>query len=94
MKRPLLSVKELAQALGVSVDCVYRAFRSGEIPAVQIRRTIRFDYDIVRPILERRAEAMPYQRCQQRATGGESRRRATPARPRVGKTGAFIARKS
>jgi excisionase family DNA binding protein len=93
MKRPLLSVKELAQSLGVSVDCVYRAFRSGEIPAVQIRRSIRFDYDIVRPILERRAQAMPYERGERSAPGGESRRRAQRTRPRLGKTGASIARK-
>jgi excisionase family DNA binding protein len=93
MKRPLLSVKELAQTLGVSVDCVYRAYREGEIPAFQIRRTIRFDYDTVRELLQRRAEAMPYERGERSATGGDSRRRAQPVRPRLGKTGASIARK-
>jgi excisionase family DNA binding protein len=85
----LLSVKELAEELGISVDSVYRAYRKGEIPAVQICRMIRFDFEKVRLAMEQKAKRMPYQRCTQRATGGESRRRATPTRPRVGNTGAL-----
>jgi excisionase family DNA binding protein len=91
MRASLLSVKELAHALGVSVDCVYRAYREGEIPAFQIRRTIRFDYEIVRDILAGRAQTMPYERNSRSATGGASRRRAQRPRPRLGKTGASIA---
>ena len=59
MKQIWLSVKELAQALGISVDCVYRAYRRGEIPATQISRVIRFDLDKVRRAMEQRAEQMP-----------------------------------
>jgi excisionase family DNA binding protein len=89
-----LSVKELANELGMSVDSIYRAYRKGEIPAAQICRTLRFDLRKVRRAMEQKAKAMPNSRCATRATGGESRRRATPTRPRLGKTGAFIARKS
>lgn len=47
MKRMLLSVTELAQALGISPDSVYRAYRKGEILASQICRIIRFDLEKV-----------------------------------------------
>ena len=89
MKRIWLSVKELAEALGIGVDCVYRAYRRGEIPATQISRVIRFDLEKVRQAMERRAETMPYQRCtkQGRATGGDSRRRAVRKRPRTVRRG-------
>ena len=87
MKRIWLSVKELAEALGIGVDCVYRAYRRGEIPATQISRVIRFDLEKVRQAMERRAETMPYQRCTNRATGGDSRRRATRRRPRTVRRG-------
>ena len=77
MKRTLLSVKELAQELGISADSVYRAYRTGEIPGAQIARTIRFDLGKVQRAMEERARVMPNSRCRKRATGGESRRRAT-----------------
>lgn len=94
MKPTFLSVKELAEELGMSVDSIYRAYRRGEIPAAQICRPLRFDLRKGQQPMEKKAKAMTYQRCQQCATGGESRRRALPTRPRVGTTGAFIARKS
>lgn len=87
MKRISLSVKELAQALGISVDCVYRAYRRGEISATQFSRVIRFDLEKVRCAMERRAESMPYQRCTKRATGGDSRRRAPKVSPQSVKRG-------
>ena len=93
MKSTFLSVKELAGELGMSVDSIYRAYRKGEIPAAQICRTLRFDLRKVQRAMERKAKAMPNSRCEKSATGGESRRRATPTRPRLGKTGASIARK-
>ena len=59
MKRMLLSVKELAQELGISTDSVYRAYRKGEIPAEQINRMIRFNLEKVHRAMEQKAEAMP-----------------------------------
>lgn len=94
MKRIWLSVKELAEALGISVDCVYRAYRRGEIPATQISRVIRFDLEKVRSAMERRAESMPYQRCTKRAIGGASRRRAQRHSPRSVKRGRLSRKRS
>ena len=88
MKRKLLSVKELAEELGISTDSVYRAYRSGEIPGAQIARTIRFDLEKVQQAMEARANAMPNSQCtKRRATDGGSRRRAQPKRPRSVKRG-------
>ncbi len=88
MKRTLLSVKELAQELGISTDSVYRAYRSGEIPGEQIARTIRFDLLLVRQAMVERANAMPNRQCaKRRATAGASRRRAQQKRPRTVRRG-------
>ena len=71
MKPTLLSVKELAQELGISTDSVYRAYRKKEIPAAQINRMIRFDFEKVKQAMEQRANAMPNsQGSMQRATAG------------------------
>jgi excisionase family DNA binding protein len=86
MKRTLLSVKELAQELGISPDSVYRAYRSGEIPGAQIARTLRFDLAQVCRAMEKRAKAMPNSHCTKRATGGVSRRRGANS-PRSVKRG-------
>ena len=82
MKRIWMSVKELAEAYGVSVDSVYRAYRNGRIPGHQMERMIRFDLEEVRRATLKRAEAMPNSQCTRRATGGASRRRARGQRPR------------
>ena len=37
MKRVWMSVKQLAEEYGVSVDSVYRAYRAGDIPAIKWR---------------------------------------------------------
>ena len=88
MKRTLLSVKELAQELGISTDSVYRAYRKGEIPAAQINRMIRFNLEKVHRAMEKKAKAMPNSQCaKQRATGGASRRRAQQKRPRTVRRG-------
>jgi len=83
----LLTVKELAVQLGISPKTVYRAYRNREIPAVQFRRMLLFDLSEVRGAMKRRAEAMPYQRCTKRATGGASRRRAARSSPRLVRRG-------
>ncbi len=94
MKRIWVTAKELAQEFGVSHDSVYRAYRSGKIPGSQMARTIRFDLEEVRQVMRSRAIAMPNSQCTKRsATGGASRRRAQRTSPRLGKTGASIARK-
>jgi excisionase family DNA binding protein len=77
MKRTLLSVKELAQELGISTDSVYRAYRKWEISTAQINRMIRFNLEKVHRAMEKKAKAMPNsQRLKRRATAGQGRRRA------------------
>jgi len=87
MKRIWMSVKELAEEYGVSVDSVYRAYRNGRIPGHQMERMIRFDLEEVRRATRQRAEAMPNSECTRRATGGASRRRAKAKSPRTVKRG-------
>ena len=86
MKRIWMSVKELAQEFGLSVDSVYRAYRKGDIPGHQMARTIRFNLDEVRHATRKRAKAMP-SHCTKGATGGDSRRRAQVISPRSVKRG-------
>jgi excisionase family DNA binding protein len=87
MKRIWMSVKELAQEFGLSVDSVYRAYRKGDIPGHQMARTIRFNLDEVRHATRTRAKAMPNSRCRKGAIGGDSRRRARTISPRSVKRG-------
>jgi len=87
MKRIWMSVKELAQEFGLSVDSVYRAYRKGDIPGHQMARTIRFNLDEVRHATRKRAKAMPNSHCTKGATGGDSRRRARSLSPRSVKWG-------
>ena len=50
MKRTLLSVKEIAQELGVSVQSIRRAYWRGDIPAYRISKILRFDLERVQRI--------------------------------------------
>ena len=43
MKRTLLLVKEIAQALGVSSQSIRRAYWRGDIPAYRITKILHFD---------------------------------------------------
>ena len=45
MKRILLSVKEIAQELGVSAQSIRRAYWRREIPAYRISKMLRFDLE-------------------------------------------------
>ena len=50
MKPTLLSVKELAQELGVSAQSIRRAYWRGDIPAYRISKMLRFDLERVQRI--------------------------------------------
>ena len=50
MKPTLLSVKEVAQELGVRVQSIRRAYWRGEIPAYRISTMLRFDLERVQRI--------------------------------------------
>ena len=85
MKPTLLSVKEVAQELGVSAQSIRRAYWRGEIPASRISTMLRFDLERVQQIFWQKG-------CEDRtttrsATAGQGRRRAQQQRPRSVKRG-------
>jgi len=50
MRPTLLSVKEVAQELGVSTQSIRRAYWRGEIPAYRISKMLRFNLERVQRI--------------------------------------------
>ncbi len=55
-KKELLTVKELAAELRMSVNSIQRAYRQGEIPVEWLRRMARFDLTQVRRAMKRNAQ--------------------------------------
>jgi hypothetical protein len=86
MKKELLTVKELAAELRMSVKSVQRGYRSGEIPVQWFRRMARFYLTKVRRALEynrrSRMRRLNGTSIPQGATAGQGRRRAQQKRPR------------
>ena len=96
MKKSWLTVDELASALKVSVKSIRRAYRKGQIPVERICRFVRFDLERVKEAMQGNGQGQsPFsteKQGQRSATGGDRRRRAQRPSPRLGKTGASIAR--
>ncbi|HRB14896.1 MAG TPA: helix-turn-helix domain-containing protein [Nitrospira sp.] len=97
MEQAWLTVDELAAVLKVSPKSIRRAYRKGEIPVDRFCRFVRFDLERVKEALQAKGHGpssvvSPRKGGQRSATGGGSRRRAQRTRPRLGKTGASIAR--
>jgi excisionase family DNA binding protein len=63
----LMSIKQLAELLGVSPDTVRRAARSGLIPFTREGTAYRFDWDKVRQAMRARAQQMPNRRSKESA---------------------------
>ncbi len=98
MRRLWITAEQLAAKLGVSVKSVRRAYRKGEIPVDRFCRFVRFDLERVKEALKAKGRDLTFvftkkEVGQRSATGGASRRRAQRPSPRLGKTGASIARK-
>ena len=95
MKKELLTVKELAAELRMSVKSIQRAYSSGEIPVQWLRRMARFDLAEVRRAMERNGQGRVQRLNRSREEALRDRRREPPARtaetPPIGKTGAHIA---
>ena len=72
MKKELLTVKELAAELRMSVKSIQRAYRQGEIPVEWLRRMARFDLAQVRRAMKRNAQG-----CMRRLNGKSTMRGAT-----------------
>ena len=85
MKKELLTVKELAAELRMSVKSVQRGYRSGEIPVQWLRRMARFDLAKVRRAMEyngrSRMRRLNGTSTPQGAIAGRGRRRAQQNAP-------------
>ena len=68
MKPTLLSVKEIALEMGVSVQSIRRAYWQGVIPGYRIHKMLRFDVNRVREIFLERGVIMPAKRSAARST--------------------------
>ncbi|BFU94365.1 MAG: hypothetical protein NTNFB02_10870 [Nitrospira sp.] len=86
MKRQSLSVKQLAEELGVHEDTIYRGYSKKMIPGRRVCRVLRFDLEQVLRALDRNGERRP-EAIRYGATGGDSRRRARTISPRSVKRG-------
>ena len=98
MEQIWLTVDELAAVLKVSPKSIRRAYRKGEIPVDRFCRFVRFDLERVKAALQTKGHGPSFVESkrnggQRSVTDGASRRRAQRTRPRLGKTGASIARK-
>ena len=98
MRRFWITADQLAAKLGVSVKSIRRAYRKGEIPVDRFCRFVRFDLERVKEALQANGRWPSFAdstvtRGRRSATGGTSRRRAQRPSPRLGKTGASIAKK-
>ncbi len=98
MEQTWLTVDELAAVLKVSSKSIRRAYRRGEIPVDRFCRFVRFDLERVKEALQAKGHSSSLftpqtTEGQRSATGGDGRRRAQRPSPRLGKTGASIARK-
>ena len=87
MKRRFLSVKELAEELGVHEDTIYRAHLKKLIPVKKVCKVLRFDLEKVLTALSEHASMKRPTQTTRRAPGGASRRRAKPNSPRSVKRG-------
>ena len=79
MKRRFLSVKELAEELGVHEDTIYRAHLKNVIPVQKVSKVLRFDLNKVLKAFASHASETRLKKTTRRAPGGASRRRAPKA---------------
>jgi excisionase family DNA binding protein len=62
-KKELLTVKELAAELRMSLKSIQRAYRKEEIPVEWLGRMARFDLTEVRRAMEQKAKGMACNQC-------------------------------
>ena len=98
MRKLWITADELAAKLKVSVKSIRRAYRKGEIPVDRFCRFVRFDLEQVKEALKAKGHRPAFMVNESKvgprsAQGGASRRRAQRTSPRLGKTGACIAKR-
>ncbi len=89
----LLTAKELAEKFDVHITTIRRAYRMGRIPYERFCKMYLFDLQKVRRAMRLNGLTLEGGEDGLRATDDDSGRRAQPASPRLGKTGASIAQK-
>lgn len=80
MKPVMLSVKELAQELGVSAQSIRRAYWAGLIPGYRLQKMLRFDVALVRQILLERGLATVRPASARSAAPADGAARTAPVR--------------
>ena len=84
-KKELLTVKELAAELRMSVKSIQRAYREGDIPVQWLRRMARFNLAKVQRAMERNGRSrmlrLNSNSTVQGALAGQGRRRAPRTAP-------------
>lgn len=80
MKPVMLSVKELAQELGVSAQSIRRAYWAGLIPGYRFQKMLRFDVALVRQILLERGLATVRPSSERPAASADGASRPAPVR--------------
>ena len=84
-KKELLTVKELAAELRMSVKSIQRAYREGDIPVQWLRRMARFNLAKVQRAMERNGRSrmlrLNSKSIPQGAIAGQGRRRAPRTAP-------------
>src|ERR1043165_1376109 len=81
MKKELLTVKELAAELRMSVKSIQRGYRSGEIPVEWMRRMARFDLTKVRRAMASNGRSRVLRLNSKSVNAGRDRRLRPAARP-------------
>jgi hypothetical protein len=81
MKKDLLTVKELAAELRMSVKSIQRGYRKGEIPVQWLCRMARFDLVKVRRAMERNGRGRVLRLNGKSESVERARRRLPAARP-------------
>jgi hypothetical protein len=87
MQKELLTVKELAAELRMSLKSIQRAYRKEEIPVQWLGRMARFDLTQVRRAMARNGRSRMRRLNGTSTPQGASRRRAAKKRPRSVKRG-------
>jgi hypothetical protein len=81
MKKDLLTVKELAAELRMSVKSIQRGYRKGDIPVQWMCRMARFDLAKVRRAMERNGRSRVLRLNRNSESAERDRRRQPAARP-------------
>ena len=91
IEKEFLSVKEVAEKLGVVKDTIYRLIRAGELPSHQVGRAVRIRWGDVEVYLERGSEKARENLLRKRANrAGYSIRKSRVRNPHFRNQGGYM----